>query len=232
MRHVSRWTQTGRRHATGVAKLAISLLAALRGSICLYQGEELACRRPNSPSRICAIPTASASGRPSRAATAAARRWSGKRQAPTCRLFAAQAMAAGARDASRAGRRPTATHQASVLAALSAGAGFPPRHPALVGGAIEFLAAKGDVLAFIRSDGDERPLSCSTSRPSRRNGRFRARLANRRPWKGRAMARASRQDDCAGCAVVLFRADWMPVKRMRRKHAIRRQADERKFWSQ
>ena len=40
-RHVSRFTQAaGERER--VAKLAISVLSALRGSICLYQGEELA----------------------------------------------------------------------------------------------------------------------------------------------------------------------------------------------
>ncbi|MGL4489380.1 MAG: alpha-glucosidase family protein [Rhizobiaceae bacterium] len=38
-RHISRWAQDGDTAAT--AKLAFSILAALRGSICLYQGEEL-----------------------------------------------------------------------------------------------------------------------------------------------------------------------------------------------
>ena len=41
MRHVSRWTRPGG-DADAVAKFAIALLACLRGSICLYQGEELA----------------------------------------------------------------------------------------------------------------------------------------------------------------------------------------------
>jgi alpha-glucosidase len=40
MRHVSRWTQPGGDTDT-VAKFSIALLASLRGSICLYQGEEL-----------------------------------------------------------------------------------------------------------------------------------------------------------------------------------------------
>ena len=39
-RHVSRWTPAGG-DPSAVAKFAISLLACLRGSICLYQGEEL-----------------------------------------------------------------------------------------------------------------------------------------------------------------------------------------------
>lgn len=39
-RHVTRWTRDGQ-DPTAVARFAISLLACLRGSICLYQGEEL-----------------------------------------------------------------------------------------------------------------------------------------------------------------------------------------------
>ena len=61
-----------------------ALLMSLRGSVCLYQGEELGLDRGRArASRSCRIPTASASGRSSRAATAAARRWSGK---PTRRM--------------------------------------------------------------------------------------------------------------------------------------------------
>ncbi|HWK65332.1 MAG TPA: alpha-glucosidase family protein [Rhizobiaceae bacterium] len=40
VRHVSRWTAAGA-DCDAVAKFSIGLLAALRGSICLYQGEEL-----------------------------------------------------------------------------------------------------------------------------------------------------------------------------------------------
>jgi alpha-glucosidase len=40
MRHVSRWTRAGD-NSDDVARFAISVLACLRGSICLYQGEEL-----------------------------------------------------------------------------------------------------------------------------------------------------------------------------------------------
>ena len=40
VRHVSRWTRPGD-DPDAVAKFAIALLACLRGSICLYQGEEL-----------------------------------------------------------------------------------------------------------------------------------------------------------------------------------------------
>ena len=40
MRHVSRWTRPGE-DPDKVAGFAIALLACLRGSICLYQGEEL-----------------------------------------------------------------------------------------------------------------------------------------------------------------------------------------------
>ena len=97
--------------ATACAKLAAGILLSLRGSVCLYQGEELGLDRGRArASRISPIPTASASGPSSRAATAAARRWSGNRTrrtaasppaSPGCRSPASTCRTA----VNRAGRR-------------------------------------------------------------------------------------------------------------------------------
>ena len=83
-------------------------------------------RRPRSPSRICAIPTASASGPPSRAATAAARRWSGKRQAE-CRLHAPASRGCRCRRRIAAGGRAEQRRDHSSVLAHYREAGVPPR---------------------------------------------------------------------------------------------------------
>ena len=70
----------GRRHeADAIARQAVqALVCSLRGSVCLYQGEELGLTEAERAVRgRCRIPTASRSGRTSRAATAAARRCRG-----------------------------------------------------------------------------------------------------------------------------------------------------------
>ena len=117
----------------------------------------------------------------------------GKRQAE-CRLHAPASR--GCRCPRRIAAVPSTSQQgdpASVLAHYRAGAGLPPRQPALVGGTIEFLAAEGDVLAFIRATATSGCSASSTSPASRRNGPFPAALASRRSSKGPAAARASRQ---------------------------------------
>ena len=58
-------------------KVALAMVLSLRGSVCLYQGEELGCRRPMCPSSVFRILTARCCGRNSRGVTAAARRCPG-----------------------------------------------------------------------------------------------------------------------------------------------------------
>ena len=211
--------QAGRRHRRGRQIRHRPLGFAARLDLPLRGRGARAARKRTSPSRICAIPTASASGRPSRAVTAAARRWSGK---------AASRMPASP-PASRGCRCPTAHRgravdvqqgdQASVLAHYRRALAFRRQHPALVGGAIEFLAAKGDVLAFIRSGEGERLLCVFNfaAKPAKWAIPARAWPAadhgRRRPWREHRG-----KDDRAGAAVVLFRADWLtPARAMRRK---------------
>ena len=104
MRHVSRWTQPGG-DPDAVAKFAIELLAALRGSICLYQGEELGLAgsrtRLRGPARSLRHPLLAGLQGPRRLPHADGL---GERQAE-CRLHQRQAVAAGARGASPSRRR-------------------------------------------------------------------------------------------------------------------------------
>jgi alpha-glucosidase len=80
------WSATSAAGATtfstddSYAKMASAiLLMSQRGTVCIYQGEELGARpRPSSTMPISRIPTASSSGPNSRAGTAAARRWCGR----------------------------------------------------------------------------------------------------------------------------------------------------------
>lgn len=48
VRHASRWERTGE-HQLSFLKLLFSLLASLKGSICIYQGEELGLKEANVP---------------------------------------------------------------------------------------------------------------------------------------------------------------------------------------
>ena len=109
VRHVSRWTPPGgdpearRQNSRSPCSPACAVRSACT------RARNSAWKRPNWPSRICAIPTAYGSGQASRAATAAARRWYGRRTAEW-RLFDRQALAAGSEASKQEppiSRRPT-----------------------------------------------------------------------------------------------------------------------------
>lgn len=156
-RHVSRFAQTAEERAV-VAKLAISVLATLRGSICLYQGEELG------------LPEAELAFEDLRDPYGI-RFWPAFKGRDGCRTpmvweksnkqagFSTvkpwlpvpaehQALAVDAQE----------TEEASVLAHYRATLAFRKQHAALVDGEMEFLATNEDVLAFTRSKGEERML--------------------------------------------------------------------------
>ncbi len=72
IRHVTRWGLSD-----AAARAYTVLLSPCAGPCASIRARSWACPKPRSRSRICRIPTASASGPNSRAATVAARRWSG-----------------------------------------------------------------------------------------------------------------------------------------------------------
>lgn len=156
-RHVSRFVQQPQEREA-VARLAISVLSTLRGSICLYQGEELGLPEAElsfedlrDPYGIrfwpafkgrdgCRTPMVWDKSK-DQAGFSTAKPW-----LPVSAEH--QALAVDAQEADAA----------SVLAHYRATLAFRKAHPALVDGDMEFLATNEDVLAFTRSEGDERLL--------------------------------------------------------------------------
>ncbi|MER9924847.1 alpha-glucosidase family protein [Mesorhizobium sp. M0048] len=157
VRHVSRWTRPGG-DPDRVAKFSIVLLSCLRGSICLYQGEELGLEQAELAFEDLRDPFG-------------IRFWPAIKGRDGCRT--PMVWEAGADNAGFSTGKPwlpvPASHRAravdvqngeqtSVLASYRAMLALRKQHPALVRGSIRFLDAEGDVLAFIREGGDEKLL--------------------------------------------------------------------------
>ncbi|PBC02722.1 alpha-glucosidase family protein [Mesorhizobium sp. WSM3860] len=157
MRHVSRWTRPGE-NPDGVAKFAIALLSCLRGSICLYQGEELGLEEAELAYEDLRDPLG-------------IRFWPGVKGRDGCRT--PMVWEAGGENGGFSAAKPwlpvPPAHRAravdvqegedgSVLAAYRSMLALRKRHPALVRGSIRFLEAEGDVLAFVREGGGEQLL--------------------------------------------------------------------------
>jgi alpha-glucosidase len=158
VRHVSRWTWPGG-DPVAVAKFSIALLSCLRGSICLYQGEELGLEEAELAYEDLRDPVG-------------IRFWPGVKGRDGCRtpmVWEAEAENAGFSTGKPWLPVPQA-HRAravdaesgedhSVLSAYRSVLAMRRRHPALTTGSIRFLDAEGDVLAFIR-EGDGEKLVC------------------------------------------------------------------------
>ncbi len=149
VRHVSRWTPPGG-DADALAKFAIRLIACLRGSICLYQGEELG------------LPEAELAFEDLRDPYGI-RFWPGFKGRDGCRT--PMPWEAGAVNAGFSVAKPWLPipdehriravdvqndSNESVLAVYRAVLALRRRHPSLATGSIRFLDAEGDVLAFVR----------------------------------------------------------------------------------
>lgn len=156
-RHVSRWTRPGENPDT-VAKFSIALLCSLRGSICLYQGEELGLEEAELAYEDMRDPLG-------------IRFWPGVKGRDGCRtpmVWEASAENGGFSTSKpwlpvpQAHRDRAVDVQngegGSVLAVYRSILALRKRHPALIGGSIRFLDVEGDVLAFVREQGDERLL--------------------------------------------------------------------------
>jgi alpha-glucosidase len=156
-RHVSRFVQQPEEREA-VAQLAISVLATLRGSICLYQGEELG------------LPEAELSFEDLRDPYGI-RFWPAFKGRDGCRtpMVWEKAKKQAGFSTAKPWLPVSAEHQAlsvdaqdkdasSLLAHYRATLAFRKGHPALVDGDMEFLATNEDVLAFTRSKGEERLL--------------------------------------------------------------------------
>ncbi|WP_157219107.1 alpha-glucosidase family protein [Flavisphingomonas formosensis] len=154
VRHVSRWTPAGE-DPNEVAKLAILLLVALRGTICLYQGEELGLTEAELRFEDLRDPYG-------------IRFWPAFKGRDGCRtpmVWEAAADNGGFTTGTpwlpvpQAHRRAAADVQAadphSVLAAYRAAIGLRKAYPALATGSIRFLKAEGPILAWLRESEGE-----------------------------------------------------------------------------
>ncbi|HZP19449.1 MAG TPA: alpha-amylase family glycosyl hydrolase [Bauldia sp.] len=158
VRHVSRWAGVAGLDPTRLAKLCAGILLSLRGSVCLYQGEELGLTEaelqfsdlvdpygiqfwPEYKGRDgCRTPMVWESNAPN-GGFSEARPW-----LPVSPDHIAKAVNREAGDAG------------SVLAHYRRMLAFRRAHPALVKGDIMLLDAPGDVLAFVRTGEGERVL--------------------------------------------------------------------------
>jgi alpha-glucosidase len=157
VRHPSRWTPPGG-NARAVAKFAIGLLACLRGSVCLYQGEELGLSEADlayedlrDPYGIRFWP-----GFKGRDGCRTPMPW--ERDAPNAGFSSAKPWLPVPPEHRAAAVDSQLADDGSVLAHYKAVLGFRRAHPALTRGAIHLLGADTQVLAFIREDGNERLL--------------------------------------------------------------------------
>lgn len=157
VRHVTRWTRPGG-DPERMAKFSIALLSCLRGSICLYQGEELGLEEAELAFEDLRDPYG-------------IRFWPGFKGRDGCRT--PMVWEKGVNNAGFSIGRPwlpiPESHRAravdiqngeqkSVLASYRTMLALRKRHAALVQGSIRFLDAEGDVLAFIRESGGEKLL--------------------------------------------------------------------------
>ncbi len=157
VRHVSRWATHGQQEA--FTKLAATLLLTMRGSVCLYQGEELGLTEAElayedlvDPYGIEFWP-----------------QFKGRDGCRTPMVWQAAAHLGGFSTAPRAWLPVPSDHMAravdnqlatnnSVLHHYRALLKFRKHHPCLVKGSIKLLDTPDGVLAFTRSDGDEHLL--------------------------------------------------------------------------
>jgi len=154
VRHISRWTT--HEHQDALARQAATMILTLRGSVCLYQGEELGLTEADlafedlvDPYGIEFWPE-----------------FKGRDGARTPMVWQAAAHLGAFTSAPRSWLPVPADHlpkavdeqlkaNDSVLAHYRASLAFRKRHPALAKGALSLLDAPDGVLAFTRTDGTE-----------------------------------------------------------------------------
>lgn len=155
-RHVSRWLQEGD-DAEHLARFAITMLSSFRGSICLYQGEELGLEEAEIAYEDLTDPYG-------------IRFWPAYKGRDGCRtpmVWEKNAAHAGFSDAARTwlpvpeGHLRHAADQqekvfGSVLNYYRSMLAFRKSHPALIDGDMIFIETNKDVLAFIRETPEQR----------------------------------------------------------------------------
>jgi len=155
-RHVSRWMQEGD-DPEHLARFAITMLSSFRGSICLYQGEELGLEEAEIAFEDLTDPYG-------------IRFWPAYKGRDGCRtpmVWEKDAANAGFSDAARTWLPVPESHRAhavdqqekvhgSVLNYYRTMLAFRKSHPALIDGDMIFIETNKDVLAFIRQTAEQR----------------------------------------------------------------------------
>ena len=154
IRHLSRWIMLGE-DRRDLARFAITFLSCLRGSLCLYQGEELALDEAELAFEDLTDPYG-------------IRFWPAYKGRDGCRtpMVWDQDLPAGGFSTGKPWLPVTPTHQAaavkgqeadtaSVLHHYRAQIAFRKAERALIDGTIRFLDSDGDVLAFLRETPEE-----------------------------------------------------------------------------
>jgi alpha-glucosidase len=160
-RHVTRWSRVSTLDNDALARLAAGILFSLRGSVCLYQGEELGLTEASlrledlaDPYGIrfwpeykgrdgCRTPMVWESNSPNSGFSSATKPW----------------LPIPEEHVAHAANRETGD-RGSVLSFYRQMLAFRHQHPALRSGSIELLKAPADVLAFIR-DGEGEKILCA-----------------------------------------------------------------------
>jgi len=157
-RHVSRWMQEGD-DPEHLARFAITMLASFRGSICLYQGEELGLEEAEIAFEDLVDPYG-------------IRFWPAYKGRDGCRtpmVWEKDAIHAGFSDAPHTWLPVPESHlrhavdqqdhlSGSLLNHYRQTLAFRKSHASLVDGPMTFLDTNGDLLAFIRGEGRDRFL--------------------------------------------------------------------------
>jgi len=157
-RHVSRWLREGE-NPDHLARFAITMLSSFRGSICLYQGEELGLQEAEIAFEDLTDPYG-------------IRFWPGYKGRDGCRtpmVWEREAPNAGFSQAPRTWLPVPDSHRlhavdqqehlsGSILSHYRQTLAFRKAHQSLIDGPMTFLETNGDLLAFIRGEGSERLL--------------------------------------------------------------------------
>ncbi len=157
VRHATRWGRHG--HAEGAIKQAANLLLTMRGSVCLYQGEELGLTEADIAFEDLQDPYGKEF-------------WPNFKGRDGCRtpmVWQAEVDNAGFSTADRTWLPIPEDHRAkavdvqandpeSTLSAYRQMLNFRKSRPELIDGSIELVDAPDDILAFIRQKGDHKTL--------------------------------------------------------------------------
>jgi alpha-glucosidase len=171
-RHVTRWKRDGD-DVEHLARFAITMLSSFRGSICLYQGEELGLEEADIAFEDLTDPYG-------------IRFWPAYKGRDGCRtpmVWAKDAVHAGFSDAPRTWLPVPESHlrqavdqqdhlSGSLLNHYRQTLAFRKSHGCLIDGAMTFLDTNGDLLAFTRGRGRSGCCLCSISAGIRSSGRL------------------------------------------------------------